>query len=550
MRKFLLTTSACFLVAGLLLASDAGQAQQARGKQPKAQTHAYLGETSQSAFSRDVHRRLAHSSRRRQELNKPNDRVVFWFNAMLDTSAIDHTPDPNTGDVDFDQGGPTRSSRAYAIVQTAVFDALNAFSGRYHPYNSLGDVDTSDASRDAAITYAAYETLLQLYPNQAERLLTLLQSDLQQMKGDSLAIAKGKAVGQAAAAAMLAARANDNANHLEPAYGEGGAVADGNGTYDFKLVNSGTSQPGQWLPDPVDPAGEGAVALGAYWGSVTPFSLSSGHVFRSPVPPTLASPEYAEAYQEVAALGGSPTNTLIPSTSTAQSRFIGNYWGYDGVPLLGIPPRLYNLIALQAALDNGIKNALELARFLARVNVGLADAGIAAWDSKYYYNYWRPVSGIRIDDGNPATVQDAQWLPVGVSVINTSIAIRPTPPFPAYPSGHATFGASTFEIIRSTFGDKAFTFVSEEYDGEGFDPFTPDVPRPLVPVRFASYTAAQEENGISRIYNGVHWNFDNTAGQVMGVQIAQNLLQSVQAFSEVSRTKSNKGKGEKNRSKK
>ncbi|MEM6580941.1 MAG: vanadium-dependent haloperoxidase [Pseudomonadota bacterium] len=546
----ILTTSACFLAAGLFLGADAAHAQKAKGKQSKAQTSAYLGETSESAFSKGVHERLANSTEQSPKLKKPRDRVVFWFNAMLDASALDHTPDPNTGEVDFYQGGPTRASRAFAMVQTAVFDALNAFDGRYHPYNDLGNLDTKNASKDAAIAYAAYDTLLELYPNQSERLLTLLQSDVEQIKGKSKDISKGQAIGQAAAAAMLAARINDNANHLEPAYGEGGAVADGNGTYTFTLVNSGSTQPGEWLPDPVDPAGEDSVALGAYWGSVTPFSLSSGHQFRSPIPPPLSSQEYAQAYQEVASLGGSPANTLTDSTSTAQSRFIGNYWGYDGVPLLGIPPRLYNLIALQAVLDNDMKDELELARFFALVNVGLADSGIAAWDSKYYYNYWRPVTGIRLDDGNSATTQDAQWLPVGVSVINTTVAIRPTPPFPAYPSGHATFGASTFEILRSMFGDKPFTFVSEEYDGEGFDPFTPDVPRPLVPVRFASYTAAQEENGVSRIYNGVHWNFDNTAGQMMGVQIAQNLMHNVEAFSKVDSKKSDKSKSDKSKSKK
>ncbi|MCO1335881.1 vanadium-dependent haloperoxidase [Microbulbifer sp. OS29] len=540
MNHILLKTSACFLTAGLLLATGTVQAQPAKGKQPKGQTSAYLGETSRSALSKGVLDRLEQTSGKAGKFKKPKDRVVFWFNAMLDSSAIDHTPDPDTGEVDFYQGGPTRSSRAFAIVQTAVFDALNAFDGKYQSYNDLGTFNTKDASKDAAITYAAYNTLRALYPDQSERLLALLQSDLGQLKDSEQRIVNGQAIGEAAAAAMLEARRNDNADHLEPAYGEGGAVADGNGTYHTTRVNTGATVPGEWQPDPVDPVGDDSVALGAYWGSLTPFSLTSGDQFRSPIPPTITSEEYTEAYQEVAALGGSPANTITPSASTPQTRFIGNYWGYDGVPLLGIPPRLFNLIALQAALDNTIEHELELARYFALINVGLADSGIAAWDSKYYYNYWRPVTGIRTDDNNPSTLQDEQWLPVGVSVINTTIAIRPTPPFPSYPSGHATFGASTFEIMRSMFGDQPFTFVSEEYNGEGFDPFTPDTPRPLVPVRFKSYTAAQQENGISRIYNGVHWDFDNIAGQVMGVQIAQNLMHNVEAFSQVGKSKDGK----------
>lgn len=523
----------CLLTGALLLAAGAAQAQKAKGKQSKEQTSAYLGTTTKSAFSRGVRDRLDKASKRAKKPKKSSDRVVFWFNTMLDSSALDHTPDPDSGEVAFHQGGPTRSSRAFAIVQTAVFDALNAFEQKYVPYNDLGDLNTEDASKDAAIAYAAHDTLRALYPDQSERLLELLQADIDQLKQQSAEqIARGRAIGEAAAAAMLGARIGDNSDHLEPAFGQGGAVADGTDTYHSSPVNGGVFQPGVWEPDPVDPAGYDSLALGAYWGSVTPFALTSGHQFRSPIPPTLDSQEYAEAYEEVASLGGSPDNALTPSISTPETRFIGNYWGYDGVPLLGIPPRLYNLIALQAAEDNKIKDEVKLARFLALVNVSMADAAIAAWDSKYYYDYWRPVTAIRQDDGNPSTVLDEHWLPVGVSVINTTTAIRPTPPFPAYPSGHATFGAAVFEVLRSMFGDRPFTFVSEEYDGEGSDPFTPGTARPLVPVRFSSFTEAQQENGVSRIYNGVHWSFDNFAGQDMGVQITQYLLHEFGAFSE------------------
>ena len=204
------------------------------------------------------------------------------------------------------------------------------------------------------------------------------------------------------------------------------------------------------------------------------------------------------------------------------------------------------------------------------MNVGLADAGIAAWDSKYYYDYWRPVTAIRRGDGGrraggpdhgagpepvtalmrsvrrwtkmigrwgrvgrkiglSLTLEDPDWKPVGISVINTEDPITPTPPFPAYPSGHSTFGAAAFGVMREHFGnDVRFTFVSEEYNGEGVDPL--GVPRPLVPVRFRSLSHAQKQNGLSRIYNGSHWPWDDDAGQDLGEDVARHLLRDEPAF--------------------
>jgi membrane-associated phospholipid phosphatase len=191
---------------------------------------------------------------------------------------------------------------------------------------------------------------------------------------------------------------------------------------------------------------------------------------------------------------------------------------------------LYNQIAVQLT-EGRVSDPLEVARILALINVGLADAGIAAWDAKYFYNFWRPVTAVRAPTTlSPLIPRDENWDPVGVSVVNTDLAIRPSRPFPAYPSGHATFGATTFEILRDFFGDNTpFTFVSDEFNGEGFDPLT-GLPRPLVPVRFSTLTEAQEENGISRIYNGSHWDFDDTVGQAMGVSVARFLLDNSQVL--------------------
>ena len=127
---------------------------------------------------------------------------------------------------------------------------------------------------------------------------------------------------------------------------------------------------------------------------------------------------------------------------------VGIFWGYDGAQFLGTPPRLYNQIALKVAREQGVRSVTEMARYLALINTVQADSGVGAWDSKFFYDYARPVTGVRRgnDDGNASTVGDAAWEPFGASVVNGH-AERFTPPFPAYVSGHATFGAATFETI-------------------------------------------------------------------------------------------------------
>lgn len=397
-----------------------------------------------------------------------------------------------------------------------------------------GTGSSVSSSLDAAVAQAAHDTLAALYTEQQDRLATILHEDLQIVRDhqhDS-DVEDGLLLGARASTAIISNRANDRSNDPEPSFGEGGRVATGNTTFNGPPVNGGTTGIGEWTPDPNTPlfSGDFNLSLGAFWGGVKPFFLNSGDQFRAPAPPAVDSAEYAEAFAETAARGGAPTNILTESTSTDESRFTGNFWGYDAVPLIGVPPRMYNQIAAQVA-DEIIEDPVEYARYLAMVNTGMADVAIAAWDSKYFYNLWRPVTGIRRYDGNDTTSNDPTWHPVGVSVVNTQTAIRPTPPFPSYPSGHATFAAMLFELMRHFFdGEKAFTFVSDEMNGDGVDPFYPDRPRPLVPVRYETLTEAQLENGVSRIYNGVHWQFDNMMGQELGIKIAQFLLNDTPAF--------------------
>ncbi len=162
---------------------------------------------------------------------------------------------------------------------------------------------------------------------------------------------------------------------------------------------------------------------------------------------------------------------------------------------------------------------MELARLLALTNVAMADAGIAIWESKYHYEFWRPVTGIREPDGNRSTPEDPTYSPLGAPASNLN-GPNFTPPFPAYPSGHAGFGGALFQILRHFYGTDRipFTFVSDEFNGETRD--NDGNVRPLISKSFSTLSEAEEENGQSRIYLGIHWAFDKTKGIAQGRRVA------------------------------
>lgn len=433
--------------------------------------------------------------RRNRHKHDSISRLRYWNETAIDTSGIDHTP-VGVGEtrVFGQQLGPGRSSNAMAIVHIAMFEVVNAVAGRYQSYVGLAPAPHG-ASVDAAIATAAHDTLVALFPSHETRLDALLAEDLSQIAGGKgRAKQDGIRLGQRAAAAILAARAADGSHHSEPRVG-------------IDFITS--DEPGKWRQDPVSRI---PLALGAHWGAVKPFVLRSGAQFRAPTPPSLDSPEYAAAFAEVKRLGGD--GVVTPTERTDEQTQIGIYWAYDGTPSLCAPPRLYNQIATQIADQMG-SDLIELARLLALVNTAMADAGVAIWESKYHYQYWRPVTGIR----ETPLVGDTTFSPLGAPASNLT-GPNFTPPFPAYPSGHAGFGAALFQILRKFYGSDyiPFTFVSDELNGVTKD--RNGNVRPHVVRSFSSLSQAEEENGQSRIYLGIHWAFDKTEGIAQGRRVA------------------------------
>lgn len=435
------------------------------------------------------------------------DMVLRWNEVLLDAQVIDHTPGAGVPGAGLKRNaGPTRAARAMAIVHVAIYDAVNAID-RTHTPVSFTETAPATSSVEAAIIMAAHDTLVSLYPDQVARFDANMTDDLALIPDGQPKI-DGIAIGQAAAAACIASRINDGSQNT--------------------VTYNESDQPGHWRPDPLHPD---QMAYAAEYGLVLPFGMGSVEDFAAPAVPALTSAEYTAAYNEVKSLGDKNS-----TTRTQDQTNIGLFWGYDGTPGLGVPPRLYNQIGRHIAEQQG-NTQVENARMFMLMNAAMADAGITSWKTKYVNDFWRPITGIResdvgtgptgLGDGNPDTIGDPNWEPLGAPASNPQLSSTPgtpptnfTPPFPAYTSGHATFGAAFFETLKNFYGndDIAFTFTSDELNGQTID--ADGNVRPLAPRSFASFSQAAVENARSRIYLGIHWSFDADQGIAQGRALA------------------------------
>jgi hypothetical protein len=450
--------------------------------------------------------------RRRPQPTDARSRLVHWNKIAIDASGVDHMPvAPGENRVFGEQLGPGKASLAIAVVQIAVADAVNAIYGRWQSFTSLRSVPNS-ASVDAAIAQAAHDALVAMFPSQKPTFDTALSEDVARI--DAKGKEEGLALGRDAAAAILASRVGDRSDAINPRMGVEFYASD---------------EPGKWRQDPISLI---PVALGASWGDVKPLVLRSGSQFRAEPPPAMNTPEYAQAYDEVKRVGGD--GVVTPTERTAEQTHIGIFWAYDGTPSLCAPPRLYNQLILTVA-DQMHTDFLDLTRLLAVANVAMADASIAIWESKFYYQLWRPITAIREadqgtgptgqGDGNAATIGDPAFTPLGAPASNLA-GPDFTPPFPTYPSGHGGFGGALFEVLREFYGtdEVAFTFMSDEFNGTTRG--TDGQLRPAEPRHFTSFSQAEEENGQSRIYLGIHFSFDKTAAIAQGREVARYVVRN------------------------
>jgi hypothetical protein len=368
-----------------------------------------------------------------------------------------------------DRTSPPKAGRAMAVVHVAVFDAVNGILGGYTPYH-VSAAAPPGASPEAAAVAAAHQALVALFPAQQATFDAELATSLAAIP-DGSAKTAGIAWGEAVADQILDLRADDHSGDVIPAFYPVGSL--------------------WWIPTP--PAF--APSLLPNWPTVTPFAMTSGKQFRVDAPPGPGSNEYLAAFREVKKLGKSDS-----PDRTAEQTQIALFWA-DGAGT-ATPPGHWHVIAQGLSEDHHL-SLLENARLFALLGIASADAAIVSWDNKYAYNDWRPVTGIQNadTDGNPKTFADATW--------SSLIA---TPPFPAYTSGHSTFSSSSARVLEFFFGTDDVDF-STTSDG-----------LPGVTRSFESFSQAAEEAGQSRIYGGIHWQYDNQGGLTSGRALAEHVF--------------------------
>lgn len=371
-----------------------------------------------------------------------------------------------------DRTAPPLAARQMAIMHVAVYDAVNSIDRRHAPYLVQLDVHPR-TSPEAAAAAAAASTLMALFPAQQAEFQTQLTEALASIP-DGRAKTDGIQLGQTVASRVLAHRASDGSDAL--------------------VTYVPGSAPGDWQPTPPGLA----TAVLPQWPGVQPWAMQAADQFRPAAPPDLTSAAYATDLLQVQQVGAADS-----AVRTQEQTEIARFWS-NGAGT-STPPGHWNLAAQTAA--EARQNSLQQnARLFALLNIALADAAISCWDAKYEYNLWRPVTAVRgaDTDQNPATEADAGW---------TSLLV--TPAFPTYTSGHSTFSAAAAAVLTSYFGTDqiAFDLASE----------TPGA----ADRHFQSFSEAAAESGMSRVYGGIHFQFDNQAGLASGRQLGQYVARRV-----------------------
>jgi hypothetical protein len=357
---------------------------------------------------------------------------------------------------------PAFNARQMAMLQVAVFEAVNAIERRYAPYQ-LNLTAERSVSKEAAAAAAAHGVLLVFHPERQAALDSALTASLAAIP-DGDPKAKGVELGRKAAAEIIALRAKDGANELE----------------NYRPHTSA----GVYVPT--------VIPVFSHFPAVTPFAITSGTQFRPPAPPALDSEIWTRDVNEIRELGA--RNSTV---RTAEQTEIGRFWLMTG-------PRSYNPIVRQIAAVREM-DVVDCARLMALVAIAGNDAIIAVMDAKYAYNLWRPVTAIRNADisGNKATPRDASWLP-----------LADTPMHPEYPCAHCITSSAVGAVLINLLGDKVpeFTLTSTTLPG--------------VTRKWTSVKAYNDEVAAARIYAGFHYRFSTIVGQEMGRKIGDLVVQT------------------------
>ena len=369
-----------------------------------------------------------------------------------------------------DSTAPPVAARNMAMVHTSIYDAINSITQGHSPYKVNIPV-SSNTSLEAATASASHQILINLYPKQKDKFDAAFTASLAKIP-DGQGKLDGIQLGETVANQMLALRANDGSQNI--------------------VSYTPENIPGHWQPT----APNYANSLLPQWPKVTPFAIQSPTQFQPPGPPVLNSAEYASEVNLVKAIGQKDSQTR-----TTDQTAIANFWG-DGAGTC-TPPGHWNQIAEEVSTLT--QTSLEdTARLFSLLNMALADAGIVAWDCKYKYDFWRPITAIRNanQDGNLDTMADPNWEP-----------LLTTPPFSEYVSGHSTFSGAGATILSSFFGND-FGFADA---GD----------RALYPSRtYNNFDQAANEAGMSRIYGGIHFPAANQDGLIAGKNLGTYLVQN------------------------
>ncbi len=365
---------------------------------------------------------------------------------------------------------PFAQARFAAIVQVAVFEAVNAITGDYRPY--VGSIDAPrGASADAAAIEAAYRVLSTYFPASASTLDAARASSLASIPDGNGKIG-GIATGDAAANALIALRANDGSSPAQ-----------------FKTP--GPPVPGEWQATVSCPIVNGvASGIALQWQNVTPFGIRSAKDFLLGPPPALRSNQYAKTYNEVMNVGSLDSTERPPDRSD-----VATYYAATS------PTQALNQAARQVAQEQR-RTLSENARALALINMAVSDSLVAAFFNKYRYNFWRPETAIHAGDtdGNPKTEADPNWQPFIV-----------TPCFPSYPSNHGSAANAAVAVMRRLYGESGHSMTLSN----------PAVP--TIVLQYTSFKQITDDISDARVFGGIHYRTDQDAGAVLGLAIGREV---------------------------